>query len=238
MRPTSMVCRTATYALSTDVIRLASALRYARDVAEVLFVKRLVGSPGEKEEARDVATLVRRARFHAHAKIPSLGLSDIVSRLGTGPVTDVRLAGPRDLSGVGSPTYYHALASLVRALRPASVLEIGTYLGVGTLTIALNSPQRCRIVTVDLPDDPFVPDGHGLSQGDRELIARRRARVGEAFINADSAMNITQIRVDSLGWRPDDSLVSMDLVLIDGGHSYPVVRADTVNAFKLLAPAE
>lgn len=216
--------------------RFAASLRYARDIGEVLFLDRLTAPPTRRDAAAEAATIVRRVRFHSHAKIPSIPLPELLSLLQAAPVSEVTLPGPRELAGVGNATYYHALASLACALRPSSVLEFGTYLGVGTLTIALNSSPDCRILTVDLPDEAFIDESHGLSRGDVELIGRRRARVGEAFRGLRLSERIEQVRADSLTWHPRDSLTSVDLVLIDGGHSDPLVRADTENAFNVLSP--
>jgi hypothetical protein len=216
--------------------RLTASLRYVRDVSEVLFVDRFKAPPPQRDIARETGTIVRRARFHAHAKIKSLELAEIVDRLRPEGVSEVTLVGPRELCGVGNATYYHALGSITRGVDPTSVLEFGTYLGVGTLTMALNSDADCRIVTVDLPDDPLVSETHRLSAGDVELIARRSGRVGEAFLESSTRERITQVRADSLSWRPDDSFGPIDLVLIDSGHSAPIVRADTENAFRLLSP--
>ncbi|MDQ1427667.1 MAG: hypothetical protein QOK39_1143 [Acidimicrobiaceae bacterium] len=215
--------------------RLLSLGRYVRDVSEVLVVNRLHSSPLQERMAGEAATYVREARFHAHARIPNLDLSEIVARLSPEPVAAVTLPGPREFYGVGNATYYHALGSLVRALRPSSVLEFGTYLGVGTLTVALNAPDDCRIATVDLPDQPFQQDAHGLNEADLALIETSRTRVGEAFWHAGLGDRIRQIRADSLRWEPDQSLAPVDFALIDGGHSTAVVKADTENTLKLLA---
>lgn len=216
--------------------RLAASLQYARDVSEVLFLQRLRAAPVERGMAGEAATVVRQARFHAHARIPNLEPAEIVARLSPEPVVEVTLPGPREKHGVGGTAYYHAVASVVRAVEPSSILEFGTFLGVGTLTLALNAPPGCRTVTVDLPDEVSVDDAHGLNQADRELIERRRDRTGEAFAGSRVADRIEQVRADSLTWRPDASLGPFDLVLIDGGHSTAVVRADTENALRLLSP--
>lgn len=216
--------------------RLAAAARYARDIGEVLFLNRVTGSPLMRDTAGDAATIVRRARFHAHARIQNRDLRDIVAALSSGRIDEVTLPGPRELSGVGNATYYHTLASIARATNPSSVLEIGTYIGVGTLTLALNTSPDCRIATLDLPDDPSLDAAHDLSDGDVELVRRRRARVGEAFLDTEHGSRIRQIRADSLTWEPDPSLKPVDLVLIDGGHSYPLVKADTESALKVLSP--
>jgi predicted O-methyltransferase YrrM len=216
--------------------RIAASISYARDVSEVLILQRVRSSPIQSRIAGEAATVVRQARFHAHARIPDRALNDILPELSLQPVAEVTLPGPTERDGVGGAAYYHALASVVRAVRPKSVLEFGTFLGLGTLTMALNAPDDCRIVTVDLPDDAAVDDGHALNPADLELIERRRHRTGEAFQESRVADRITQVRADSLTWEPPADLGPFDLVLIDGGHSTPVVRADTENAFHLLAP--
>lgn len=216
--------------------RLAASISYARDVSEVLILQRVRSSPTQSRIAGEAATVVRQARFHAHARIPGRGLSEILPGLSPTAVTEVTLPGPTERDGVGGAAYYHALASVVRAVRPRSVLEFGTFLGLGTLTLALNAPDDCRIVTVDLPDDATMHDEHALNQADLELIERRRHRTGEAFLDSRVADRITQIRADSLTWQPSPDLGPFDLVLIDGGHSTSVVRADTENTFRLLAP--
>lgn len=216
--------------------KVAASINYARDVGEVLILNRVRSSPVQSRIAGEAATVVRQARFHAHARIPDQPLHEILAAFPHQPVTEVTLPGPTERDGVGGATYYHALASVVRAVRPRSILEFGTFLGLGTLTMALNAPADCRIVTVDLPDDATVDGDHALNQADLELIERRRHRTGEAFQKSPVADHITQVRADSLTWQPPTGLGPFDLVLVDGGHSTPVVRADTVNALRLLAP--
>ncbi len=50
--------------------RLGTYFRYVRDVMEVLFLNRVKASALQRKIAGEAATIVRRARFHAHAKIP------------------------------------------------------------------------------------------------------------------------------------------------------------------------
>ncbi len=216
--------------------RVFSSLSYARDLGEVLVVDRIRSSPAQSRIAGEAATAVRQARFHAHARIPDRALHDVLKGFPHHPVTEVTIPGPTERDGVGGATYYHALASIVRACQPRSILEFGTYLGLGALTMALNAPDYCRIVTVDLPDDAVVDEGHSLNEADLELVRRRRHRTGEAFAGTRVADRITQVRADSLIWHPPAELGRFDLVLVDGGHSTPVVRADTDNARRLLTP--
>ena len=214
--------------------RLAEGALYLRDMSEVLILNRLLGGSVSRSAARDVAATVRKARFHAHAAIPEVELEAVVRALDPGTESPVVLPPPMSFCGVGNVEYYHALGAVVQAGKPRRALEFGTYLGVGTLTIALNAPTGCHIVTIDLPD--LKAELNDLNRTDLALVAESRYRVGEAFIGSSFRDQVEQVRADSLGWRGDESLGLFDLVLIDGGHSSSIIRADTENAFRLLDP--
>lgn len=194
--------------------------------------------PQRRQFSLQASTACRSLKFHAHCKIPALGLNEILQRLSQREIEFVSLPEPAsDLGDVGSQTYYHALGSVVRAIEPRIILEFGTYLGVSALTMALNAPPECRIHTVDLPDETSPDFEPSLNNVDRGHIATSRFRVGEAFLRSSHRDQITQIRADSMTFRAENSVRQADLVLVDGGHSLPVVSKDTENAFKVLSPS-
>lgn len=123
----------------------------------------------------------------------------------------------------------------MQSLRPRRVLEFGTCLGVSAHALALNAPPDGRIHTVDLPDQTEAGDRQELDALDQRHVATSRHRVGEAFLNAPTHERITQIRADSLAFRAENVVQNVDLVYVDGGHSRPVIQADTENAFRVLA---
>ena len=106
----------------------------------------------------------------------------------------------------------------VEAIRPRAVLEIGTSAG-GTLYLLTRvAAEDAVIVYVDLA----VP---WFSARARSRLARAGQRV--VGIGADSGDAATQRRViEALGGRP------LDVLFIDGDHSYDGVRRD----FELYAP--
>jgi predicted O-methyltransferase YrrM len=176
---------------------------------------------------------LRTLHFRAHCKIPATTLSAICARIG-GTSQEVLLASPSfKTEKVGSPEYYFAVAALTRAVQPRNVVEFGTYLGVGTFTLALNAPNA-TIYTLDLPD---TVQSHGsLDSTDIQLVQQSRYRVGEIFAFVPEAERIKQIRCDSQHLRLRNIITSdVDLVLVDGGHSLPVVSADTENALSVLS---
>jgi hypothetical protein len=174
---------------------------------------------------------LRTLHFRAHSQIPAATLSEICRRIG--PTVDgVLMPSPTvNTEGVGSPDYYFALAAITRVLNPRIAVEFGTYLGVGTLTMALNAPNAA-IYTFDLPDS--VTWLHSLDATDLRLVQESRNRIGEAFIGKPQASRINQVRVDSEKLHLPDLVPKADMVVIDGGHSLSVVTADTDNAFTVL----
>lgn len=131
------------------------------------------------------------------------------------------------------------LCLIVAWLRPRGIFELGTYNGMTTLQLALNAPAHCRIYTLDL--DPESPEARTLAVGEIDgYLARKdgffRVEVGGYWRQTPHASRITQLWGDSV--RTDFSAYEgrMDLVFVDAGHTYPYVRADSENAFKMLRP--
>lgn len=215
--------------------KATKGLSWLRDLIQIFFLDRF--SPQRKRFSMEASTACRSLRFHAHCKIRPKPLAEVLGLLSQRAVEKVVLAGPStDLGDVGSQTYYHTLACLVQALQPRTILEFGTYLGVSAYTMALNTPDSCRIFTVDLPDNALAELVPGLNEIDRGHISTSRRRVGEAFLDTPFQRRITQIRADSLAFAAQDHLQEADLVFVDGGHSLPVLTKDSANAFRVLAP--
>jgi predicted O-methyltransferase YrrM len=121
------------------------------------------------------------------------------------------------------------LAALARALKARSVFEIGTYNGVTALMLALNLPDA-KVHTLDLhpEEEPALPLFEFDSLNFRG--AQRRAYEGRP-----EAERIVQHLGDSASFDFDPLAGSMDLVYVDGAHSYEYIRNDTDAAFNLLS---
>jgi predicted O-methyltransferase YrrM len=130
----------------------------------------------------------------------------------------------------------HFLATLVKELGPQAIFEIGTYNGFTTLHLAVNSPQSCRIFTLDLPPDydvHKVPDG---SYDDLLVIKLSQNTIHQRFYKKHPLENkITELYGDSSVFDFSDYQGGIDIVFIDGNHSFKYVKSDTENAFKMLS---
>jgi len=123
------------------------------------------------------------------------------------------------------PSEIEALLRQVSALRPKTVLEIGTYRGGTLFLFATVAEDDALLVSIDLPMERF---GEGY--------AKRRGKLYRAF--ARSGQRIELLRQHSHD-PPTVAAVArilggrlVDLLFIDGDHSYEGVAAD----FRLYSP--
>ena len=123
--------------------------------------------------------------------------------------------------------------------KPASVFEFGTYNGATTLQIAMNTPENCRIVTLDVPPDSTDAAELEVGEIDHFLAQKQGAfnvEVGSFFKSSPYAEKVTQIWGDSMKVDLSAYAGAMDIVYVDAGHTYPYMKSDTENALKMIAP--
>lgn len=134
-----------------------------------------------------------------------------------------------------SPYELIAIATLVADRKPLRILEIGTFDGNTTLQIALNAPSEAIIHTLDLPKGQ-VETKEPVLQSDFQFIedARKEER---KFIQSEVAHKVRQHFGDSTCFDFSAFTQSgpLDLIFIDGGHSYECVKKDTENALAVVA---
>lgn len=122
-----------------------------------------------------------------------------------------------------------SLVKDVRKLNPLTVLEIGTAQG-GTLFLWTRlAQQNAVIVSIDLPGGPF---GGGYSSP-RASIYRRFAGPAQTLhlLRDDSHQRATLEKAQKLfGGKP------IDLLFIDGDHTYEGVKQDWEMYFPLVRP--
>lgn len=136
---------------------------------------------------------------------------------------------------IGGIVPYYYIGSIVCALKPRTCFEIGTYLGLSALTIAMNAPADAIVYTVDLPEEFDPSDVSTLTSGDRKLAAEARQAVGRALVNHPASCKVRQIRCNSMNLDVSNYLDSIDFAFIDGGHSYELIKNDTEKCLNLLS---
>jgi predicted O-methyltransferase YrrM len=123
------------------------------------------------------------------------------------------------------------LAAYSRLRNPRNIFEIGTYDGSTTLLLARNAPDA-QIFTLDLP-----PEAAPLATVRGEAQHAASGQTGSAFVGTPEEARIEQLYGDSRTFNFEAWAGSIDLVIVDGGHTYECVAADTATAQRLLAPA-
>jgi hypothetical protein len=125
------------------------------------------------------------------------------------------------------------LAAMVKSTKPRTIFEFGTHDGNTTLQLALNAPEDALVYTLDLP--PANPSTRlRLDSGERLLIGS--VRVGDRFVGTNAEKKIQQILMDSAVYDYSPLKGKIDLIFIDGSHSYEYIENDSQRALELLAP--
>jgi predicted O-methyltransferase YrrM len=124
----------------------------------------------------------------------------------------------------------YVLSLITAYLRPARIFEIGTATGQGTLLMARQAPEA-RIDTLDLGSE--LPS---LGKQAGEPPWQHVESIGAAFRQTEYAPRIAQHLGDSARFDFGSFRGQIDLVFVDGAHTYEYVRSDSRNALEMLAP--
>ena len=170
------------------------------------------------------------SRTPASARIPDVKWSEVCRADG------VVLHEPDKADGNISLAELAVLDALCRTHRPRAIFEIGTFDGRTTLNLAANSDAS--VFTLDLPA------GHATKfavvGADNRYVDKRASGArftSEPNCRLPAARRITQIYGDSASFDFSPWHGKMDLVFVDGAHSYEFVVNDSRVALKLLRPA-
>jgi predicted O-methyltransferase YrrM len=171
--------------------------------------------------------------------VQTIGFADLYERLGRKePCLSIKFA---QRYGNVNLLETLALAYLAGALEPRAVFEIGTYDGFSAYHLARNGRPDARVYTLNLPVEEARPldlpvhsriEYAGDNLTHRELHARG---LGSVFKNSEVADRVSQLIGDSLTFDFSPYRGQIDLVFIDGGHSYEHVSADSQSAFGMLS---
>lgn len=165
-------------------------------------------------------------RKHAGLRLPAITPWELLDFKG---VVTLRL-GENGLFASMEPNFL--VMQIAAMLQPQRIFEIGTSRGRTTGLLAMNAPETARIFTLDLsPDEPLPGQAT-----DRHLIELAKRELGAAFRDTSWSPRITQLLGNSATFDFLPYYDSIDLVLVDGSHSYPFVLGDTFNAFRMIRP--
>ncbi len=137
---------------------------------------------------------------------------------------------------VTRPSETQILSALVCQLKPKTIFEIGTYNGFTTLHFAYNAPEDSKIYTLDLPPDFEIKDRTDYSYDDLMVVELSKKNIARrVYKNDPMGHKIIELFGDSKKFDFSPYYGKIDMVFIDGNHSYRYVKSDTENAFKMLS---
>ncbi len=146
-----------------------------------------------------------------------------------------QLGGIPDTGAQGYVDDYNRLviAAICSSVECKTFFEIGTFVGRTALTVAATNPET-TVHTLDLPDQDAaqtvaleLTDSHLFATWDR----------GRDYRGTAAADRIHQLVGDSarFDFRPYHDAV--DVVYVDGSHSYSYVKSDSENALRMITPS-
>jgi Methyltransferase domain len=122
------------------------------------------------------------------------------------------------------------LALVTAFTQPERIFEIGTASGQATLLMAQQAPAA-RIDTMDLGNErPSLGEQRGQPPW-QDL-----STIGVAYKESPHADRVTQHFADSARFDYAPFHGAMDLVFVDGGHTYEYVRSDSRQALAMARP--
>lgn len=167
-------------------------------------------------------------------------LRDVWLAAKRGGATKIRTVDIRDIRGMTDAVvegyvddYNRAvIAALCSVLECKTFFEIGTERGKTAWTVARNN-SHTDVFTLDLPSKESARTAE-LEMTDAYLFQYWER--GVAFTNTAEGERISQLYGDSALFDYEPYEGKMDLVYVDGSHSYSYVRNDTEAALRLLSP--
>jgi predicted O-methyltransferase YrrM len=171
-----------------------------------------------------------RYRESGPLMLPSVQLADLI---GESELT-LQLSSLRHEDGRTAPYETVCLAAITSFLQPKCVMELGTFKGHNTVLFAHYASPDAEVFTLDL--DPGEVGNMGVKPVEGDLKYINKPAIGESCLSYTGSARITQLTGDSMTYDFSPYYGRCDLVFVDAGHSYPFVKADTENAFKMLRP--
>lgn len=111
------------------------------------------------------------------------------------------------------------LGVVMRNVRPATALEIGTAAGMGTVLMSVNSPKS-KIYTINILEEDLKND----QGGKYTTIALSKEMIGREY-RKQKRKNVFQIYANTATWEPN--IGEINGVFIDGCHDTEFVVNDT-----------
>lgn len=142
---------------------------------------------------------------------------------------------PEDYNVVGMTSDKEAWILSMLSKISKNIFEFGTCSGKTSYLMALNSPDDASITTLTLkPDLDLIKKSNESKSAYRNI---KKESIYEEFMFSNTEVeNKVDLRfINSLEFNENEFLGKCDLIFIDGGHTYSIVKSDTEKALKMLS---
>jgi hypothetical protein len=137
---------------------------------------------------------------------------------------------------VGMTSDYEAWIISSLSKKSDNIFEFGTCSGKTTFLMALNSPKNANITTLTL--GPKNLSELKISKLDNKVSFRNivNESIYEKFLFSDTEYEnkINVLFENSLNFDENKHIGTFDLIFIDGGHTYSIVKNDSEKSFRML----
>ncbi|WP_415323500.1 class I SAM-dependent methyltransferase [Candidatus Pelagibacter sp. Uisw_127] len=144
---------------------------------------------------------------------------------------------PQSYKIVGMTTDYESWILSCLSKISKNIFEFGTCSGKNTYLMALNSSQDTKIISLTLSQEQSK--NLNLSKKDNNISIKNILKESnyEKFLFSGKKVQskIDIIFIDSREFKTVNFLKKFDLIFIDGGHTYSVVKNDSEKAFEMLS---
>jgi predicted O-methyltransferase YrrM len=118
-----------------------------------------------------------------------------------------------------------------------NIFEFGTCSGKNTMLMALNSKENSKIITLTINQNQskkLILDKNDNNISYRNIL-HESSYEKFLFSGKEIEKKIEVVFIDSREFDTKKYLRKFDLIFIDGGHTYSVVKSDTNKAFEMLS---
>ncbi|MHC5063680.1 MAG: class I SAM-dependent methyltransferase [Planctomycetota bacterium] len=175
----------------------------------------------------EVDKIARSKPEKVEQTVPQIPVSDLLDGKAA-----MRICEPEAVLGNVTLLETIIINQLIAARQPQCLFEIGTFDGRTTLNMAANAPGDAQVFTLDLPKQQLDSTALVVEEGDRAHIDKDAS--GLRFQGREEAGKITQLYGDSATFDFAPYHGKVDLIFVDGAHSYEYVINDSKIALELL----
>ncbi len=142
---------------------------------------------------------------------------------------------PEEFKVIGMTSNLEAWILCMLSKVSKNIFEFGTCSGKTTYLLALNSSSETKITSITLKPDFKISKNKNESKSAYRNISNESVYEEFMFTGTKYEKKIDVRFMNSLQFDETKFLNKCDLIFIDGGHTYSIVKSDSEKAFKMIS---